>query len=430
MALTQISTAGVKDDAVTSGKIPANAVGSSELADDAVDTNAIVDDAVTADKLANSINTAIAANTTKTSNATHTGDVTGSTSLTIASNAVTTTKIADEAVTLAKLPHGTSSNDGKFLRANNGADPSFETVSIPAGTTLNGNTDSYVMTGTGTSNTLQGEANLQFDGTSLSLNKGGLTNAQKLVIQGSNNSSGDALTLNNWGNSDGDYWTLGVNMTADNGGSFAKTDTNLRCIGVNIDGRMGRLIISASETSTSTITDPFTFNRNGDLDLLGNIVPISGKGINFSATSDGSGNTSELLDDYEEGNWTPSMANTGSLSNGVATGKYTKVGRMVHFCAYLSWSGRSNDGGYNITFGGLPFNAATYFQFPIYVGGNEGFADNYSARTHIGGAVLANTSGGQFRISSSDGDSEISFHGGYGATNAGYLYWGGTYYTE
>ena len=36
MALTQISTAGVKDDAVTSGKIPANAVGSSELADNAV----------------------------------------------------------------------------------------------------------------------------------------------------------------------------------------------------------------------------------------------------------------------------------------------------------------------------------------------------------------------------------------------------------
>ena len=427
MALTQISTAGVKDDAVTSGKIPANAVGSSELADDAVDTNAIVDDAVTADKLANSINTAIAANTTKTSNATHTGDVTGSTSLTIASNAVTTTKIADEAVTLAKLPHGTSSNNGKFLRANNGADPTFE--SLPASVTIN-NEGSHKIITSGGCTTLDAEGNLTFDGDTLSHGTGGLTNAQKLVIQGSNNSSGDALTLNNWGNSDGDYWTLGVNMTANSGGSFAKTDTNLRCIGVNIDGRMGRLIISASETSTSTITDPFTFNRNGDLDLLGNIVPVSGKGINFSATSDGSGNTSELLDDYEEGNWTPSMANTGSLSNGVATGKYTKVGRMVHFCAYLQWSARSNDGGYNITFGGLPFNAASYFQFPIYVGGNEGFADNYSARTHIGGAVLANTSGGQFRISSSDGDSEISFHGGYGATNAGYLYWGGTYYTE
>ena len=36
MALTQVNTDGVKDDAVTAGKIPANAVGSSEIADDAV----------------------------------------------------------------------------------------------------------------------------------------------------------------------------------------------------------------------------------------------------------------------------------------------------------------------------------------------------------------------------------------------------------
>ena len=62
MALTQISTAGVKDDAVTAGKIPAdavgsseiaaNAVGSSELADNAVDTAAIAADAVTGAKIA------------------------------------------------------------------------------------------------------------------------------------------------------------------------------------------------------------------------------------------------------------------------------------------------------------------------------------------------------------------------------------------
>ena len=43
--------------------------------------------------------------------------------------------IIDQAVTLAKLPHGTGSNDGKFLRANNGADPSFETVSSVGGAT-------------------------------------------------------------------------------------------------------------------------------------------------------------------------------------------------------------------------------------------------------------------------------------------------------
>lgn len=48
-------------------------------------------------------NTAVAANTAKVTNATHTGDVTGDTALTIADSAVTTAKIADDAVTAAKL---------------------------------------------------------------------------------------------------------------------------------------------------------------------------------------------------------------------------------------------------------------------------------------------------------------------------------------
>ena len=49
------------------------------------------------------IATDVAANTAKTTNATHTGDVTGSTSLTIANDAVTTAKIADNAVNMNKL---------------------------------------------------------------------------------------------------------------------------------------------------------------------------------------------------------------------------------------------------------------------------------------------------------------------------------------
>tara|TARA_R100001086_G_scaffold241370_1_gene168220 strand:- start:277 stop:1296 length:1020 start_codon:yes stop_codon:yes gene_type:complete len=48
---------------------------------------------------------------------------------------IATADLADQSVTLAKLPHGTSSNDGKFLRANNGADPTFETVSSVGGAT-------------------------------------------------------------------------------------------------------------------------------------------------------------------------------------------------------------------------------------------------------------------------------------------------------
>ena len=184
MGLTQVSTDGVKNDAITKTKIPANQIEASELADNAVDTNAIQDDAVTEDKLANSINSAIAANTAKTSNATHTGDVTGSTSLTI----------ADQAVTLDKLPHGDSNNNGKFLRANNGADPSFETVSIPAGTTINNNADNRVITGSGTANTLNGESGLLFDGTQLQVGgDSGMAGTWGLEVNNTSNDLGTAL---------------------------------------------------------------------------------------------------------------------------------------------------------------------------------------------------------------------------------------------
>ena len=80
------------------------------IANDAVTTDKIADDAVTADKLANSINTEIAANTAKVTNATHTGEVTGGTALTIADNVV------DE----ANLKVSNSPTNGYVLTAQSG----------------------------------------------------------------------------------------------------------------------------------------------------------------------------------------------------------------------------------------------------------------------------------------------------------------------
>jgi len=62
---------------------------------------------------------------------------------------------------------------------------------------------------------------------------------------------------------------------------------------------------------------------DGDL-----VIGTAGHGIDFSATSDAGGATSELLDDYEEGTWTPSGTNLPTASN--VSGKYIKVGRIVH----------------------------------------------------------------------------------------------------
>jgi hypothetical protein len=64
------------------------------------------------------------------------------------------------------------------------------------------------------------------------------------------------------------------------------------------------------------------------------VIGTSGKGINFSATSDGTTMTSETLDDYEEGTFTPVFTpasgafGTITPSNG---GRYTKIGDTVYF---------------------------------------------------------------------------------------------------
>ena len=73
------------------------------LDDLGITTGKIADDAVTADKLANSINSEIALNTAKVTNATHTGDVTGDGLLTIGTGKVVTSNILDDNVTIDKM---------------------------------------------------------------------------------------------------------------------------------------------------------------------------------------------------------------------------------------------------------------------------------------------------------------------------------------
>ncbi len=99
------------------------------IAADAVTTAKIADDAVTAAKLANSINSEIAANTAKVTNATHSGEVTGATALTIADNVV------DE----ANLKVSNSPTNGYVLTAQSGNTGGLTWAEISSGnTTSNG----------------------------------------------------------------------------------------------------------------------------------------------------------------------------------------------------------------------------------------------------------------------------------------------------
>jgi len=99
----------------------AGSVTAAKIASGAVETAKIADDAVTDAKLANSINSAIAANTAKTTNATHTGEVTGATALTIADNVV------DE----ANLKVSNSPVNGYFLSAQSGNTGGLTWAAVP-----------------------------------------------------------------------------------------------------------------------------------------------------------------------------------------------------------------------------------------------------------------------------------------------------------
>ena len=97
----------------------------------------------------------------------------------------------------------------------------------------------------------------------------------------------------------------------------------------------------------------------------GNVVmSTSGTGIDFSATANSSGTmTSELLNDYEEGTWTPTAGDAASGGNqattATAVGRYTKIGRLVtvHFeLTDINTTGLT--AGYSMNVRGLPFAAS------------------------------------------------------------------------
>ena len=103
--------------------------------------------------------------------------------------------------------------------------------------------------------------------------------------------------------------------------------------------------------------------RVASLSVTGNIVfPVAGAGIDFSATTDAAGKTSELFNDYEEGAWAPAITfggNAVGITYTTQVGLYVKVGKHVTLTANIVMSNKgSSVGAALIT--GLPFATATH----------------------------------------------------------------------
>jgi len=117
------------------------------------------------------------------------------------------------------------------------------------------------------------------------------------------------------------------------------------------------LKISAYEHRIDTnSTQRLTVQNNGHVKInTGNlIIGTSGQGIDFSADANAAGATSEVLDDYEEGTWTPQFYHgSNAFTASPISGSYTKIGRQVTLngMAYITSAGGSG----SVTLEGLPF---------------------------------------------------------------------------
>jgi hypothetical protein len=148
---------------------------------------------------------------------------------------------------------------------------------------------------------------------------------------------------------------------------------------------------------------------------IGNTTPTtSGTGITFPATQSASSNAN-TLDDYEEGTYTPTQANFTITGTPTLTGRYIKIGKLVHFNATFTSTGT------------IAHSASAYVSLPFAGRINTG---NITMRlSSISSAFNNNQSGAQCTTD------EVSFDrffvGSFTTTSTGQsLYFAGTYETS
>jgi hypothetical protein len=132
----------------------------------------------------------------------------------------------------------------------------------------------------------------------------------------------------------------------------------------------------------------------------GNAVPGAGKGIDFAAqASPAGGMTSELLDRYEEGTWTPAFADASLDGSGegqaysVQLGHYTRIGRVVYidFSCTISNLGTMVTS-QNVNVVGLPFPSKNVGQYSATVSVSQMDSAAITAGVSPVGAITSNAS--------------------------------------
>ena len=257
--------------------------------------------------------------------------------------ALNASNLASGTVPTARLGAGTASSS-TFLAG----DSTFKTVT---GTTINTNADNRVITGSDTANTLNGESTLTHSSGVLSVNEPSLSTDGKIIVKGNDTDNHDIITAYANSSTRGSFAIR--NGTGIAPSFLVGTRGGSETLGLMTNGTE-RLRIDTS--GHATISD-------GNL-----VIGTSGKGIDFSNTTGSNINSSvasaPLLDDYEDGTWTPKIKRYESgtwvdatmTSDGtVGSAIYRKIGGVVHFQLY--WSGWQQSNSNYAVLGGLPYTS-------------------------------------------------------------------------
>ena len=301
-----VATAGIADDAITSAKIADDAVVTAAIADDAITSALIADDAVVTAAIADdAITAALIADDAVGSAAIADDAITSAliaddavVSAAIADSAVVTAAINDDAVTLAKmnglargkLIYGDSSGNpaalalgsANYVLTSDGTDAAWAAASTGAVASYTNSTDNRVITSVN-STTINGEANLTFDGsvlavagnvtatgtvepagdTSASDNAAiGYTSAEGLILTGQG--STNDITIKN--DADADVITIPTGATGvvlagalTLGGAVAGADQTLARVNLKDYGEVTSALGSAGGARTVDLEDGNNF---------------------------------------------------------------------------------------------------------------------------------------------------------------------------
>ncbi len=181
----------------------------------------------------------------------------------------------------------------------------------------------------------------------------------------------------------------GVTYTTGSGAGSGTSQIELQPYGTD-----AYLNVTASNSFYTRLGTGYTIRTQ--IDSSGNfhvnsgnlVIGTSGKGIDFSATSDGSGtDSSELLDDYEEGTWTcvpVGFTNLGSIDNAT----YVKIGQLVHIGLNIYQANNNMEVTSGDYFNGLPYPVA-HLQ-GVFIGGynDKDLSGAYAVTDGIGNRVI------------------------------------------